>query len=1453
MKLFPRAVVLAATFAAMLWANETRGQFTFASDQASNYGGAGEPSFGTGGNGGTGFDAWSFVVGGTGGGFIGNPTSAGIGGMAAESFALYANPTNAGNFINANRNLSTAMQVGDTFSFQWGANFDSDGPGSKGFNLYVGGTEIINVNMGGSPGNITFNGTNTTFGYGTNAMTWSFFYTNATTLIVTANDRDGTGTYSNSFTVTGAVDSFRWYAAQLNTVSFSAQREPYYNNLLVTNSGLYNVATAQTESRFLTGSGNLAKTGNGTLTISGATNNFTGTVGITNGAVRATASSALGSASSVTVQNGASLEYSGGITVGRNLTINGTGISTGGALRSISGNNTHSGNLTLGSASRIASDSGTLTISGTLSGSGLGLTVGGAGNTTIQSAIGIGAGGLTKEDAGTLTLSGANAYTGGTLISSGRVIGDTRSLQGGISNNAALTFDQSTNGTYSGALSGTGSVVKTNSGAVTFSGANSYSGGTLVAGGTLIGDTRSLQGAITNNAAVTFSQTTNGSYTGLMSGAAGTLTKSGSGTVTLTANNTHTGATTVSGGRLIVNGSQTNSAVTVNNGASLGGSGTVGALTVSGLLAPGNSIGTLSAGNTVFNGGGSFELEIFDWVNTAGTGWDLLAITGNLTLSNTSGSQFAINLVSLTNSTTPGLSTDWNPNVNFTNTFITYSGSLLGTSFASSLFTVNTGSFSNTINGTFSITNVTGGLALLYTTSFSPPSSTYNWSAGSGLWGTAGNWTNNAAPTNGASIIFSGTGGASTNSSTVSSIQGLVFTNGAGAYTVTGTAMAIGVGGISNASSATQTISNNLSLSANAAISGANGNVILAGNLTNGGNAVTVGGAANTTIGGVISGSGTLTKTGAGSLLLSGANTYTGATTVSGGTVVASDSSSLGATNGGTTVAGGATLQLSGGITTAENITITGSGVGNSGAIRSLGDGENTISGSITLGGNARINVDAPIGLVSTLASLGSGGFTVVEDAGIAFTTTPTSLIVTNLPFSGYLVGQFPAVTNWSSVSKFGLRMSATNNPNLPFEVTFYDSSPASLNTYEASTEGLTNLPSIVLLALQSGTDSLSSVEYMEFKFNGEASGFSLSLIDLVSVPTSGLNVSGNINGGSNVLTLGSAAGAADAVASGLTVTGAISGAGGSYSNTTTSLVKDGTGLVTLAASNSFTGDIWIEGGTLAASALHSLGFAADVFVASGATLNVRTNVTVASVQGTTTNSTGAIHFTGTSVANGPILNVSGTSKGDIYLAGDISGVGRLTLSGSGTTLHLSGNNTFVGATRVEAGTLALEGAGGDQALAETAGVAVLAGAKLLLNSSNQVFDGAAITLSGGTIERGAGVGEVFGNLSIAGGSILNFGSGVAGTLQFQGYTYTGSSLITVQNFFAGNRLQFLATSFTSANLAQFSFDNGFTTSTEGSYFTITAIPEPSTYAAALGLLGLMLWSQRHSLRRWIR
>jgi autotransporter-associated beta strand protein len=91
---------------------------------------------------------------------------------------------------------------------------------------------------------------------------------------------------------------------------------------------------------------------------------------------------------------------------------------------------------------------------------------------------------VNKLGTGTVTLSGAS-YSGGTLINAGALAGSTSGLQGYITNNGTVIFDQGTNGSYAGMLSGTGAVNKAGVGNVTFTTENTYSGGTVVNYGTL--------------------------------------------------------------------------------------------------------------------------------------------------------------------------------------------------------------------------------------------------------------------------------------------------------------------------------------------------------------------------------------------------------------------------------------------------------------------------------------------------------------------------------------------------------------------------------------------------------------------------------------------------------------------------------------------------------------------------------------------------------------------------------------------------------------------------------------------------------------------------------------------------------------------------------------------------------------------------------------------------------
>jgi autotransporter-associated beta strand protein len=216
---------------------------------------------------------------------------------------------------------------------------------------------------------------------------------------------------------------------------------------------------------------------------------------------------------------------------------------------------------------------------------------------------------------------------------------------------------------------------------------------------------------------------------------------------------------------------------------------------------------------------------------------------------------------------------------------------------------------------------------------------------------------------------------------------------------------------------------------------------------------------------------------------------------------------------------------------------------------------------------------------------------------------------------------------------------------------------------------------------------------------------------------------------------------------------------------------------------------------------------------------------------------------------------VQGGGPVDLSVTGNLIG-NALTKNGNGVMV-LSGNNTYSGATTVTGGVLNLNSSAGSS-LESTASVAVSTGATLLISQSGQVNNSAAVTLSGGTITRGAGVSEVFGSLNITGSGILDFGTGAVGNLTFGTYQnnqQTESALLTLNNFMPGNSFTFSSTSFSTNSVGSyFTFGTGYAGSSIANSgintFTITAIPEPSTVLAALGLIGLMLWPARRRFTR---
>jgi autotransporter-associated beta strand protein len=220
-------------------------------------------------------------------------------------------------------------------------------------------------------------------------------------------------------------------------------------------------------------------------------------------------------------------------------------------------------------------------------------------HTLVASGVISGSGGLTKTGPGSLRLSAANAYSGGTSIADG-----------------ALTL------AAAGAL-GTGGLAMTG-GTLNLGGFNlglPYLGGT---GGRIRNDvttaaTLSVQG---------------GSFDGSIEDGSGqlSLVKEASGTLTLGGNSTYTGQTLVNDGKLVVNGSiVSSSGVTVAAGARLGGTGTLPTTIVSGgILAPGNSPGTLTVnGNLTLGLGSVYEAEVHGGVS------DRVVVTGTAALDGT--------------------------------------------------------------------------------------------------------------------------------------------------------------------------------------------------------------------------------------------------------------------------------------------------------------------------------------------------------------------------------------------------------------------------------------------------------------------------------------------------------------------------------------------------------------------------------------------------------------------------------------------------------------------------------------------------------------------------------------------------------------------------------------------------------------------------------------------------
>ena len=131
-------------------------------------------------------------------------------------------------------------------------------------------------------------------------------------------------------------------------------------------------------------------------------------------------------------------------------------------------------------------------------------------------------------------------------------------------------------------------------------------------------------------------------------GSTATLTKEGGGKLTIAAGNNNNLNLSVTAGTLVVNSNLGN--VSLASGTTLGGSGTVGAVTtVSGsIISPGNSPGNLTSSSVALVGGTNFEWQVQNATGAAGVGYDTLTVSGALDVSGAgSGNRINLKVISL--------------------------------------------------------------------------------------------------------------------------------------------------------------------------------------------------------------------------------------------------------------------------------------------------------------------------------------------------------------------------------------------------------------------------------------------------------------------------------------------------------------------------------------------------------------------------------------------------------------------------------------------------------------------------------------------------------------------------------------------------------------------------------------------------------------------------------------
>lgn len=1051
-------------------------------------------------------------------------------------------------------------------------------------------------------------------------------------------------------------------------------------------------------------------------------------------------------------------------------------------------------------------------------------------------------GGITfNSGASAFTISRSNSNTL-TLATGGSVTNNSTNLQtfttpvvlGGSSTWNAASGALAVSGVISGAGS---SLTKTGTGILTLSAANTYSGGTTISAGTLqIGNGGRLgTGGVTNNSVLTYNSTGSVSEANLIGGT-GSLNQIGTGTLSLTGSNSYSGGTTISAGVLQFSSLANfgSGAVALNGGALRWATGNTA--DISGILALGSSGGIFDTnGNNVTLASA-----------LAGTGTLTKAGSGVLFLS---GSYSYGGGLAVTAGTV-----DFAAGTLGSSTSLTLNGGELrwGTGNTDSLTgkTITIGTGTGVLNtngnnvalgaalaGSGSILK-TGSGTLTLDTAGSSSAATTTVADGALRLGTSA-----ALPT-GKALVVNGT---TANGSATFDLNGNDFT--VSTLTLGATTARANVVNTVATGSGLLTVGGNITYTRATARANDPGTAYITGNLDLGSGARTVSVAdssltnSDLMISANISGASStgLVKTGAGVLVLTGTNTYSGSTTISAGALRVSSSDNLPATG---------SLKLNGGVLElAGDVALTyGAGAGqvqwtSTGGFSAYG-GDRTVNynggAAVTWGTNfamtgqalqlSSVNSDSKVIFANAL-DLGGAIRTINTNDGGSAIDAELSGVVSNggLTISGAGTVLLSGASTYTGVT-------TVDGGNLEATSTLGSSSASNLvivnGTLRSSgTGGSTNR------LFQVGNSTTQDVAVTLDSSGSGAIEFSNggSILYGTANLRRQFNFTGN-NTGDNVFRPNI----------------------GNNGTAAVRVNKDGTGQWTLSGSNSYTDVTYIYEGILSAASDWALGNTSGVTVLSGASLNLNnasTGSKLFSFSGSGANDAGALTVTGISTISGTIrfdssdnlvIGGAGTLNLNAYMR-EIFGGTVLTKVGSGTlvvnnpgtpdgieyvinagavVLNSSNITSISGtlATVNNGGTLRIAGSNGNQ-INEYAGVlvnggglfdlngrneaiAMLAGAGTVANTAlgtasrltvgnvdwnpDSIFSGQLLDGSGtlAIVKTGTGTFNVSGSNNYSGGTTLNSGVIVAGhdaafgsgTFVFNGGTLRGNGARTIGN-----------------------------------------------------------------------